>query len=262
MRHAVLAFLLPALLPTAGTAQAATLAGHHAVYVLTLDPSKTQEVSAAHGTMSFDATDTCGAWATSQHLVIEFTNTSGQDVHMVSDYATLESKDGTHLDFHTRQVTDTAVTSQLDGTATLDRSGGRGRVVYTNPQKTEALLPEGTLLPMAHTNAILDAAAAGRKFLAVPLFDGTGADGAQDTFVTVENWRKPAPGKWAGLAELWSGRVRIAFFERSKAAETPDYEIAMTYYGNGVADGLAMNFGEFQMDGRLEQLDLHPPPHC
>ncbi len=262
MRHLA---ALPLLL-AAATAQGAPLAAHHAVYTLTLDTAKAQTVIAAHGTMTYDVADTCTAWTTSQHLVIDLTNQDGQDVHMVSDYATLEAKDGTHLDFHSKQVTDTAVTEQVDGTATLTHAGGPGHADFTSPQKTTILLPDGTLLPMAHTAALLDAAAAGKRFLSVPLFDGTGADGAQDTFVTIENWNKTpaatAQQKWAALATLPYGRVHIAFFARSHAAETPDYEIGMTYYANGVADGLAMNFGDFQMNGRLNQLDLRPPPHC
>ncbi len=258
--------LLAALLLAASPATAATLAAHHAVYTLTLDTSKAGSVIAAHGTMTYDVTDACTAWTTAQHLVIDMTNADGQVVHMVSDYATLESKDGTHLDFHTKQVTDQAVTDKLDGTAVLERSGGRGHADFTTPPNTSVLLPEGTLLPMAHTSALLDAAIAGKRFLSVPLFDGTGADGAQDTFVTIENWNAPksqkTPSKWAVLADLPSGHVHIAFFARSTDAETPDYEIGMTYAANGVADALSMNFGEFQMNGRLDQLDMRPAPHC
>ena len=242
-------------------ARAAPLAAHHAVYQLTLDRSKPQDVIQAHGTMTYDVLDTCAAWTTSQHLVIDLTNQEGQDIHMVSDYATLESKDGTHLDFHTRQVTDQSVTEQLDGSAVLEHSGGRGQATFTSPEKKQALLPEGTLLPMAHTGAVIDAAMAGRKFLSVPLFDGTAADGAQDTFVTVESWHKPAAQKWAALSALPAGRVHIAFFDRGRTTQTPDYEISMQYFANGIADGLTMDFGDFVMNGRLDSLDLHPA-HC
>ena len=250
------AFCLPIV-----SGMAAPLAAHHAVYKLSLDRSKDQDVAEAHGTMTYDVLDTCSAWTTSQHLVIDLTNKDGQEIHMISDYATLESKDGTHLDFHTKQVTDQAVTEQLDGSAVLEHSGGRGHADFTSPEKTTVLLPEGTLLPMAHTSAALDAAAAGKKFLSVPLFDGTGADGAQDTFVTVESWKPPAPQKWAALSSLPSGHLHIAFFDRGKATETPDYEIGMQYYANGVADSLAMDFGDFVMDGKLDSLDMRPA-HC
>lgn len=243
------------------TARAAPLAAHHAVYQLTLDRSKEQDVTEAHGTMTYDVLDVCAAWTTSQHLVIDLTNKDGQDIHMVSDYATLESKDGTHLDFHTKQVTDQAVTEQLDGSAVLEHSGGRGRAAFTSPEKKEVPLPDGTLLPMAHTGALLDAAMAGKQFLSVPLFDGTTADGAQDTFVTVESWHKPVVQKWAALSALAAGRVHIAFFDRGRATQTPDYEIGMIYFANGVADALRMDFGGFVMNGKLDTLSIHPS-HC
>ncbi len=242
-------------------AQAAPLAAHHAVYALSLNTAREQTVTEAHGTMSYDVVDSCSAWTTAQHLVIDLTNKDGQEVHMVSDYATIESKDGVHLEFHSKQVTDQAVTAQLDGTAVLEHSGGRGHADFTSPEKKQVLLPEGTLLPMAHTGALLDAAMSGKKFLSVPLFDGTGTDGAQDTFVTVESWHAATGQKWAALSPLASGRVHIAFFDRGSATETPDYEIGMQYFANGVADNLAMDFEDFAMDGKLQTLDMHPA-HC
>ena len=240
----------------------APLIAHHAVYKLTLDTSKEEGVLAATGTMTYDVLDACTAWTTSQHLVINVTNKDGQDVKMVSDYATLESKDGTHLDFHTRELTDQSVTQQLDGTADLDRSGGKGHADFTSPQKSSVLLPLGTLLPMAHTAAIIDAASAGKKFLSVPLFDGTGSDGAEDTFVTIENWRKPAEQKWPTLSALPFGRVHIAFFDRTNASETPTYEVSMLYWANGVADAMVMNFGDFSMDGTLDQFEARAAAKC
>jgi len=256
------AALLLAAQILATRADAATLAAHHAVYKLALDPTKEEGVLAASGTMVYDVLDTCTAWTTSQHLVIQLTNKDGKDIRMVSDYATLESKDGDHLDFHTRELTDGAVTQQLDGTAALDHSGGKGQADFTSPQKSTALLPIGTLFPMAHTAAIIDAAEAGKKFLSVPLFDGTGADGAEDTFVTIESWKPPTAQKWPGLSALPYGRVHIAFFDRTTASETPNYEIGMQYFTNGVADLMVMDFGEFSLDGELDQFELRPPAKC
>jgi hypothetical protein len=247
-------------------AGAAPLAAHAATYALTLKPSSDQDVIAASGTMTYEVLDACTAWTTAQHLVINLTNKDGQDVKMVSDYATLEAKDGRHLEFHTKQVTDGAVTESLDGSATLDASG-RGTADFTSPERNRVKLPPGTLLPMAHTGALIDGAAAGKKFLSLPLFDGTDADGAQDTFVTIESWDMPSAGAphdpaWPALAAQPSGRMHIAFFDRAKSAETPTYEIGMRYFQDGVADGLTMNFGDFAMQGELAQFALRQAPRC
>jgi hypothetical protein len=239
----------------------ASIAGHRAGYTLSLKSSNDQGVLSASGTMTYDVTDACTGWTTAQHLIINLTDRDGRDIKMVSDYATFETKDGTRLTFHTKQMTDQVVTEQLDGVASLDR-GGRGHADFTSPERKRVMLPPGTMLPNAHTLAVLQAGLDGKRFLAVPLFDGTGSDGAQDSFVTIESWHAPHTEKWSSLSGLPSGRVHVAFYDRDQKTEMPDYEIGMRYFDNGVADDLAMNFGDFVMAGKLDQFELKINPRC
>jgi hypothetical protein len=238
-------------------ADAADLAAHRAHYKLAMDSAR-GDVSNATGDMSYEVTDACDGWATRQRLSMTITNSDGQDVQMVSDYATWESKDGLRMQFHMRQTTDTAVTDQVDGSATLDSIGGPGVVKYTVPKPDEVKLPAGTVFPTEHTNKLIDAAVAGKKFLSLPLFDGTGPDGAQDTFVTIANWTGPSAAKYPELAKLPSGRVHISFFDRKKGSTMPDYSVGMRYFSNGVSDDLAMDFGDFVMKGGLDKFELLP----
>lgn len=261
---AVAPFASP-LLPHPASAEPANgvaLAAHHAVYKLSLARATAGNVVAAAGTMVYDVTDACTGWTTSERLELSVINRDGQNIQMASDYATWETKDGTRLDFHTRQLTDTAVTEEVAGEASLQHAGGPGTVRYTDPQNKSVALPPGTLLPMAHTAAIIAAAEQGKRFFSAPLFDGTGASGAEDTFVIIEGWHQPEPNRWPALASLPFGRVHIAFFDRSAGATTPDYETGIRYYANGVADDLSMNFGDFVMAGQLRSFKLAPPPHC
>ncbi|MCW3477268.1 cell envelope integrity EipB family protein [Limobrevibacterium gyesilva] len=258
LRHLAVPFavawgmLSTALAPAAA---AADLAAHRALYALTLQSAR-GDVIAADGTMAFEVLDACEGWAVRQRLSMTLTNRDGQDIEMVSDYTTFESKDGLRLRFRMRQTTDQAVTSDVAGDATLERVGGPGVAHYTVPEDTTRPLPEGTLFPMAHTAAILDAAKAGKKFLALPLFDGTGAEGAQDSSIAITSWVGPAESKWPELAKLPSGRVHVAFFDRSSASQQPDYEVGMRYWENGVADDLTMDFGDFVMTGKLKEFTL------
>jgi hypothetical protein len=241
---------------------APSIAAHRAVYELSLKSSLDQGVLAAKGSMTYDVADACSGLTTTQHLIVNLTDRDGRDLNMISDYATFETKDGTRLEFHTRQMTGSDVTESLDGTAALDHSGGRGHADFSSPEHKRVNLPPGTLLPNAHTLAILEAGLAGKRFLATPLFDGTDANGAQDSFVTIEPWQKPRTEKWSALSGLPSGRVHVAFFGRDQGTETPDYEVGMRYFDNGVADDLAMNFGDFVMAGRLIELEIKPIPRC
>jgi hypothetical protein len=257
---AVAAAVFLAPLPLAcGSAHATNLAAHRAVYQLTLDTSRDTDVQAASGTMGYEVTDVCDGWAVRQRLELDLTNQDGQNIHMVSDYATWEATNGLAFRFHMKQTTDTAVTSQTDGDAKVDGAGAAGEVRYTTPKQETMTLPAGTLFPMAHTAAILAAAEAGKKFLSLPLFDGTDDHGAQDSFVTMLGWDKPMPVQWPGLSQLPSTYVHVSFFDRTASAQTPTYEVGMRYWANGVADDLQMNFGNFTVRGKLS--DFKPQPH-
>ncbi len=237
----------------------AALAAHRAIYNLTLNSSRGGEIVAATGTMGYEVIDACDGWAVRQRLSMTLTNTDGQDIEMVSDYATWESKDGLKFRFHMKQTTDTAVTSQTDGDATLEKAGGPGKAHYTVPEDTTKALPPGTLFPMAHTSAIIAGAETGKKFIALPLFDGTDDAGAEDSSIVVLDWKKPETNKFPVLSALPSTRVRLAFFDRDKSSEVPTYQVGMRYWDNGVADNLQMDFGDFVMDAKMT--DLTPQPH-
>ena len=195
-------------------------------------------------------------------------NGDWQVTRTVSDYATWEAKDGLAFRFHTVDTTDGEVDDRLDGEAHLDRQGGPGEVTYTAPKAATVKLPVGTMFPMWQTEAIIRAARAGEKFIAMPLFDGTGENGASDSSVAIDGWEPPVVARDAGdasrfsmLAKLPSTRVHVAFFSRKPDTITPDFEIGMRYFSNGVADGLSMNFGDFTMDGKLVHLAILPS-HC
>ena len=257
MGLASLSGLVPAL-----SASAAPLAAHRAHYTLKLQETH-GDVTAATGTMDYQFEDVCEGWATRQRLDMTLTNSDGQDIRMISDYATLETKDGLHMQFHMRQTTDTAVTEQVDGDATLSKPGGPGEVHYTAPEDKTIKLAPGTVFPTPHTETILAAAAAGKKFISLPLFDGTSERGPQDTFVTVLNWHGPSAAPFKPLDDLASGRFQLSFFDQTNqggsdqnGAGTPDYSVGMRYWANGVSDALSMNFGDFIMQGVMDKFEL------
>jgi hypothetical protein len=252
-----------AMLVASGAASAAApdLAAHRALYQLTLGNARSADVEAATGKMAYEVTDTCEAWAVRQRLEMTITNRDGQDIQMISDYTTWESKDGLKLNFRMRETTDTAVTSEVQGDARLTATGGPGEVHYTLPKQQTVDLPAGTLFPTAHTAAILEAAQEGKKVVALPLFDGTSPDGAQNSSIVITSWGAPRPNQWSALAALPSGKFHIAFFDRTAEAQTPDYEVSMRYWLNGVADDLAMDFGEFVMNGKMVEFTPQKP-HC
>jgi len=257
-RPAWLAVVLLFLAAPAWAADTVHLAAHRALYRLTLDKTRSTDMVGASGTMGYEVIDACEGWAVRQRLDMNILNTDGQTIEMVSDYATWESKDGLRFRFHVRQTTEGAVTSQTDGDARLDGPGGPGVAHYTTPQPATKKLPEGTLFPMAHTAAVIEAAKSDKRYLSLPLFDGTDEGGAQYSSIVVLDWKKPEPTKWPGLSSLPSTRVQIAFFGLDSDSMVPDYQVAMRYWENGVADDMRMDFGDFVMDAKMTNFALQP----
>ncbi|MBY0336301.1 MAG: cell envelope integrity EipB family protein [Acetobacteraceae bacterium] len=237
---------------------------HRAAYRLTLDRARdNSSVLRAEGAMLFEIVDACEAWASRQRFTLLIGDRDGNQIETSSDYNTLEAKDGRALRFSLTQITEGATTQRLSGEARLTPEGGVVR--YAEPANTEERLPPGTMLPMIHTIRAIAAAREGRRILVGPLFDGTSADGAQDTTTIISGgWLAPqANPRVPALANLSSARMRIAFFDRDQGqggAATPDYEVSLRYYENGVADELTMDFGDFTVNGQLVELQPLPSP--
>jgi hypothetical protein len=235
-----------------------SMLAHRALYTLTLASAKGHDVVGAHGTMGYEVTDACDGWAVRQRLRMTVTNSDGQDIEMASDYATWESKDGLRFRFHMRQTTDTAVTSQTDGEAALQKAGGPGEARYTTPREQVLPLAAGTVFPMVHTETLLAAARQKQHFLNLPLFDGTDEKGVEDSFIVILDQKPPMQTPYPVLSALPSTRVHISFFDHQPASMMPTYEVSMRYWENGVADDMTMDFGDFVMTAKIKEFAPQP----
>ncbi len=254
---ACLALLLAAAAPAAA-GPARPLAGQRAFYQLTLSKARGLAIAGVSGTMLYEQRNSCDGTTTTQELHLLVTHSDGKEDEIISRYATWEARDGLAMRFRLVQTDDGRTTSDQAGSATVSRSTGTGEARYLSPVLRNVPLPKGTLFPTAHTERILAAAAAGERFLWLPLFDGTSAHGAEDTSVLILSRRPPAPQPWPQLGKLASARVQIAFFPADPARMRPDFTIAMRYWENGVADDLTLDFGDFVLKGKLVSLTLLP----
>ncbi|MBM3591305.1 MAG: DUF1849 family protein [Alphaproteobacteria bacterium] len=243
------------------TAQA--LASHRAIYSMTLDRARENAgIVEASGAMLYELIDACESWTTRQRFSLTIRSREGTELETASDYATLESMDGRNLRFSLTQMTQGAVSSRVAGQAELGADGS-GTVRYSESETRELPIPPGTLLPNTHTIAALNAARAGQRLLVAPIFDGTSADGAQQTTTVLSPWQGPMPVPEApSLSTLGSARMRIAFFEpdgeQAGGARTPSYEVSLRYFENGVADDMIMDFGDFTVRAKLVKLEDAP----
>jgi hypothetical protein len=242
---------------------ARALASHRGIYSLTLDRARENSgIVDVSGAMLFELIDACESWTSRQRFTMTLRNREGTELETGSDYATLESMDGRNLRFSLTHMTQGAVKSRVAGQAELTADGS-GVARYSEPEVKELAIPPGTLLPNTHTIAALNAARAGQRLLVAPIFDGTTADGAQQTTTVLSPWQAPmAVPEARSLSTLGSARMRIAFFEpdgeQAGGARTPSYEVSLRYFENGVTDDMIMDFGDFTVRAKLVKLEDAP----
>ncbi len=256
MKPVLAAALLAALaLPAVASAGAPIhLVGQNASYTLTLSKVRGHSVTGATGRLEFNVRNTCDAYTVSQKMTLLIRNQDGTLSRTISDYDTWEAKDGRHFTFLLRQGNGTSMKVEDQGTAVMGPKGGK--VTYIVPKGRTESLPPGTLLPMAHTAAIIDAAEAGQRFIGPPLFDGTSSRGAEHTFVAILQRRQPQHDRFADLAKLPSALVDIGFWPRTEKDDEPDFRTQMRYFTNGVSRDVRLDFGNFVMTGKLTSLAI------
>lgn len=245
--------------PANAPVTARDMLAHRAAYSLSLDRTRDNaDIVGARGAMLYEVVDACDGWATRQRFSLTLVDRDGQEIDTTSDYSTFETKDGRRLRFTLTQMSRGAVSQRIAGEAELTPEGGVVR--YEQPESKEVRLPPGTMLPTAHTIAALNAARMGQRLVVGPLFDGTSEDGAQDTTTFISDWTGPqAVERFPALSSRPSARMRVAFFDSDVASQgggatTPDYEVSLRYWTNGVANELRMDFGEFVVAGELLEL--------
>jgi hypothetical protein len=261
MKLLMSAFACACLALPVSTYAAAGLTGQDAIYDLSLAKVRTHDVTGATGEMRFSIADGCTGWGTTQHMTLLIRNADGSLTKTVTDYVTWETKSGSQLTFNLSERDNDGKPVTDDAGTAIRAPDGTGTITYSTPANRVMTMPPGTLFPMAHTAAILDAGMQGKKFISVPLFDGTTDDGPQHTFVVILDRHGPAANPFHGLAKLSSTDVDIAFYERKHSDQNPDFRSQMLYYDDGVADNIMMDFGDFVMRGRLERLSI-PPSDC
>jgi hypothetical protein len=263
-----------AVLALAGTAVAAPLelAPHKAVYAMTLNSTRLGGgVTGASGAMTYKFGDSCDGWTVENKTALTFSYNDGAPVATTWDFVTWESKDGLHYRFRVRSTRDGVVSEEIDGVANLDGHGKGGVAKFTLPEQKIMRLPKGTLFPTEHTLELLQTAQTGGHIVERTLFDGTGTDGPFDVNAVIGKAMaanaspRPAGGNSAinaALLAVPSWRMEMAFFLVGSKEPTPDYEVALRYYLNGVAEEVIQSFGNFSLKGTLQQLEPLPKPDC
>jgi len=264
----VLVAVLLLAFAAAGGAGAVEIAPHRALYSMTLGTAKPNSgVVAARGSMVFEWGETCDGWTVEQRYKLRMHYAEDTDVEITSNFVTWESKDGLRYRFYQRKLKDGELEEETRGEAQLAGKGKGGKVDFTKPNASALDLAPGVIFPTAHTLLLIERAKAGEQFVAKPVFDGASEENAADVSAVIGG----AQSAEAGAAEETiknplltrpSWRVRLAFFPPDASADKPEYELGMRLLDNGVSRDMVLDYSEFAIKAKLDEIEALPKPNC
>ena len=271
-RTGALALLaLAATLPAAAVATpagAVDIAPHRALYSMTLGSTKTNSgVVGARGTMIYEWGETCDGWTVEQRYKLNMQYAENPEVEVTSNFVTWESKDGLRYRFNERKLKNGEVDEEVRGEARLDGPGKAGVADFSRPEAKQLKLPAGTMFPTAHTIYLIERAQAGESFLVKNVFDGSGEDNAVEISAVIGGKEEAEPVASSAepkspLLKRPSWRVRFAFFPSESNSEKPEYELGMRLLDNGVSRDMTLDYGDFAIRAKLDEIEALPKPNC
>src|SRR5215467_11136210 len=261
----VVAAAIAAMGALATRAAAAEIAPHRALYTMSLGNARNDSgVVDARGTMDYEWGETCDGWTIEQRYRLKMRYAESADVDIISSFVTWEAKDGTRYRFNQKQTRNGEVDQEIRGEARLDAPGKGGVAEFTKPQPQTLRLEPGVLFPSAHTITLIDAAREGQNFLSRLVFDGAMDENAVQVSaaIGVKVTANPASAVRSSLLERPGWRMRLAFFPADANAEKPDYELGMRLLDNGVSQDMVIDYGEYSIRARLDDIEPLSKPSC
>src|SRR6516165_4851809 len=249
----------------ATVAGGAEIAPHRALYSMTLGSARSDSgVVDARGTMDYEWGETCDGWTIEQRYRLKIRYAETPDVDIVSSFVTWESKDGLRYRFNQRQSRNGELDQDIRGEAKLDGPGKGGGAEFIKPKPQTLKLEPGVLFPSAHTILLIDKAHEGENFLSRQVFDGATDENAVQVSaaIGVKITADPAAVRLSPLLQRPGWRVRLAFFPVDASVERPDYELGMRLLDNGVSQDMLIDYGEYAIRAKLDDIEPLARPNC
>jgi hypothetical protein len=256
------------LVLAAGSACAIDLASHRANYNVSLGSAKPGSgVVAVDGSMTVETAEACDGWTTEQRnkFTIHYAE-DNPDLVLNAVFVSWESKDGLHFRFSQREMKNGELDKEVNGVGELGAKDAGGTVTFTKPSASTLDLAPGVLFPTAHTVLLIERAIAGEGFVGAKVFDGTSDDNANDVTAVIgapqDAAATAAEAVKSPLLRHRSWRVHLAFFPADLDADKPDFELTMRLLDNGVSGDSLLDYGDFAIKAKLEQIEVLPRPSC
>lgn len=248
--------------PPAAAQKKSGFVSYRAIYDITLENmAEKSDITGLTGRMAYESSGSnCEGWTTQFRLLTHVD--MKEDAARLTDRqsTSFEAADGREFRFATKNYLDGEMTEEVVGTAKRAKNGLE--VVLTKPDD-ETYKLKNAVFPLMQMKDIVKNALAGKHFIKMSLFDGSGsADNVAETTIIIGNKQQPAADdrevKFMGAyadAPVWP--VIISYFDDAENKDgLPSFRTEFLLYENGITRNLFMDYGDFSIRGKLARLDI------
>jgi len=241
----------------------AVLEPHRAAYRLSLaERQTTTPLIEVRGGLVIEWERVCDGWLSRQRLGFVATIESGGRFSHDVRFSAWEALDGSRLRYTVRSFEGDEVDEEYRGEAWVKGEAG-GVATFTAPEAREVDLPPGTVFPTDHLRRILAGAKADRRVITHEVFDGWGYDAlTQITTVIGRPSEVEARADEDGDKTERAWPISMAYYNIERHQEVPEFEATFLLTEQGVLRDLALDYGDFRLDARLDQFELLARPDC
>jgi len=252
------------------------LAPYRAVYELRLDKSRgIRTTQAVNGRIVINFSgSSCEGYAQQFHQATELLSVEGETT--LNDLRGTTWEDGAARIFRFYSITshDNAQTETVDGHA--ERDAKSVTVSLRKPKRESFREPADAVFPVEQIRRLIEAARAGRRIVAFPVYDGSETGKKLYNTMTVIGRAIPpgsrppdsAAGKDPAMNRLTRWPVTISYYDQENAQQrqsgeqTPAYITGFELYENGIARALQLTSSDIIIKGRLTSLKVMKPKPC
>jgi EipB-like len=253
--------LLAALPAAAAPPPASALQPHRAFYRLELAQTRgVDPLQGVEGGLVIEWRLACDGWLSRQRLGFVAAAEGGVGLSRDVRFSSWEAADGSSLRYTVRSFQGEALEEEFRGEAQVEKQEG-GVASFTRPKEVEVRLPGGTVFPTEHLERVLLGAGRGERLMTHEVFDGWGFDSLTQITTAIGEPR-PLPASAGRRAGERAWPISMAYYKIDQQSDVPEFEASFLLSADGVMREISLDYGDFMLHARLEQLDLRGRPGC
>lgn len=265
MRH-FLAVLVALTFPIAASA-APDLTPHRAVYDMGYLKRATDSAFVqVDGRMVYSYDLTCEGATYNHRMLLDLVSKQGPTIRSETELSFYETRDGLTMRFHVREMLNSQLISELEGTVSRASLDDPATVSYSKREGAKGdapvSLPPRVMFPLQHTHDLIAAAMEGQVIHNAATFDG-------DEVSLADSFIQPARGVVReeavvpkAMAGMKSWITRVGFYRPESEESVPYYETQMRFWENGLSGDFTMESDDLGVLAKLNKVELFEKPVC